>query len=49
VDECQLFIAPVIVGAGKPALPGDVFLELELAEERRFNSGFVYLRYVVRR
>ena len=45
VDECQLFLTPVIVGGGKPSLPGDVRLELELLEERRFGSGVVFLRY----
>ncbi|MEX0874083.1 MAG: dihydrofolate reductase family protein [Actinomycetota bacterium] len=45
VDECHLFIAPVIVGGGKPGLPDHVFLKLELLDERRFDSGFVHLRY----
>ena len=45
IDECQLFLAPVIVGGGKSALPKDVRLELELIEERRFKSGVVFLRY----
>jgi dihydrofolate reductase len=47
VDECGLFIAPVIVGGGKQALPDGVRLPLDLLEERRFASGFVYLRYGV--
>ncbi len=47
VDECQMFLVPVSVGSGKPALPHDVRLELELLEERRFDSGFVYLRYQI--
>ena len=45
VDECQLFVAPVLVGAGKRSLPDDVRLELELLDERRFGKGMVYLRY----
>ncbi len=45
VDECHLFLAPVIVGGGKRSLPEDVFLNLELMDERRFESGFVHLRY----
>jgi dihydrofolate reductase len=49
VDECQLFVAPVVVGAGKRALPEGVFARLELLDHRRFKSGFVYLRYSVRR
>lgn len=49
VDECQVFIAPVVVGGGKRSLPEGVFARLELLEQRRFDSGFVYLRYDVRR
>ncbi len=45
VDECHLFLAPVIVGGGKRSLPDDVFLNLELIGQRRFESGFVHLRY----
>jgi dihydrofolate reductase len=48
VDECQLYIAPIMVGGGKPSLPDDVRLELELLEERAFGSGVVFLRYQVR-
>jgi dihydrofolate reductase len=47
VDELQLLFAPVIVGGGKRSLPDHVRLELELLEERRFGSGFVYLHYMV--
>lgn len=45
VDECHIFIAPVLVGAGKQSLPPDVCLRLELLDERRFDNGMVYLRY----
>jgi dihydrofolate reductase len=48
VDEFQLYVAPVIVGGGKPALPGDVHIALELVEERRFDSGMVFLHYRAR-
>ena len=48
IDEYQLFLTPVIVGGGKPSLPGNVRLELELSEERRFGNGRVFLRYRVR-
>ena len=44
VDEYQLFLVPVVVGAGKRALP-DVRLSLELLDERRFGNGTVFLRY----
>jgi dihydrofolate reductase len=45
VDECHLFLGPVLVGGGKRALPAGVQVELELLDERRSRSGFVYLRY----
>jgi dihydrofolate reductase len=47
VDECQLFLTPVAVGGGNPALPRHLRLRLELLDERRFASGVVYLRYRV--
>jgi dihydrofolate reductase len=45
VDECQLFIVPIVVGGGKPALPDGIQLQLELLDERRFGNGTIYLRY----
>jgi dihydrofolate reductase len=48
IDECHLFLIPIIVGGSKPALPNNIRLELELLEERRFGNGMVYLRYQVR-
>jgi dihydrofolate reductase len=48
VDECQLFLTPVVVGGGTRSLPDDVRLQLELLDERRFGNGVVYLRYRVR-
>ena len=48
IDECHLFLTPIIVGGGKPSLPDNVRLELELLEERRFGNGMVYLRYQAR-
>src|SRR5574339_641019 len=48
IDECHLFIIPIIVGGGKAALPENVRLELELLEERRFGNVTVYLRYRTR-
>ena len=45
VDECQLFIHPVVVGGGKPAVPPLTRVKLELLDERRFSNGVVYLRY----
>jgi dihydrofolate reductase len=45
IDECHLFLIPIIVGGGKQSLPDNVRLELELLAERRFPDGRVYLRY----
>ncbi|RSM44801.1 deaminase [Actinoplanes sp. ATCC 53533] len=45
VDECQLFIWPVVVGGGKPGLPTGMRADLELLDERRFRNGVVCLRY----
>ena len=45
VDECQLFIYPVLVGEGKRAFPHDARIQLELLDERRFGNGVVNLRY----
>ena len=48
VDEYHLFLVPVLVGGGKPALPDGVRADLELVDERRFGNGTVYLRYRTR-
>ncbi|MGW5015490.1 MULTISPECIES: dihydrofolate reductase family protein [Micromonospora] len=45
VDECQLFVWPVVVGGGKPGLPTGMRVDLELLDERRFRNGVVHLRY----
>jgi len=45
IDECQLFLTPIIVGGGKKSLPDNIRLELALLEERRFRNGVVFLRY----
>ena len=48
VDELQLLLVPVLVGGGKRALPNDVRVRLEMLDERRFQSGAVFLRYRAR-
>ena len=48
VDECHLFVAPILVGGGTRALPGGVRQELELLGERRFGNGMVHLHYRTR-
>lgn len=47
VDECHLFLCPILVGGGKRALPQNVRAHLGLLDERRFRSGVVHLRYRV--
>jgi dihydrofolate reductase len=47
VDECHLFLAPILVGGGKRALPDNVRAQLELLAERRFRGGVVHLHYGV--
>jgi dihydrofolate reductase len=49
VDELQVFFAPVVVGAGKRSLSAGAFARLDLLAQRRFDSGFAYLRYDMRR
>ena len=44
VDECRLFIHPVIVGDGKPAFPGDTRASLTLLGQHRFDCGVIYLK-----
>jgi dihydrofolate reductase len=45
VDEIHLLLVPVAVGVGKPALPIQEQLSLELREHRSFGNGTVYLGY----
>jgi dihydrofolate reductase len=49
VDECSVFVVPVVVGGGTPWLPSGLRLGLELVAERRFTGGVVLLRYRTRR
>jgi dihydrofolate reductase len=49
VDECHLFLNPVIVGGGKPAFRAGLRRGLELLETRRFSTGAIHLRYGVLR
>jgi dihydrofolate reductase len=45
VDECHLFLVPVVVGGGKRSLPEGTRVNLELIERGRFGNGTVHLRY----
>ncbi|XRQ14549.1 dihydrofolate reductase family protein [Actinomadura welshii] len=46
IDEFWVYVAPVIVGGGKPYLPVEKELRLRLVEQRSFASGIVFQRYV---
>jgi dihydrofolate reductase len=45
VDECHLFVHPMLAGDGKRAFAGTVGAALELLEERRFDTGVLYVRH----
>jgi riboflavin biosynthesis pyrimidine reductase len=49
VDELHMFVAPVVVGGGIRSLPGDVRIDLDLVDHRRFANGMVYLHHRVRK
>jgi len=48
VDECHLFIAPIVVGGGKQSLPNGVRMNCELLDVRGFGNGVVHLHYRTR-
>ena len=48
VDECHLFVVPMVVGGGKRFLPDNVRMKLELLDERRFGNDMAYLKYRIR-
>ena len=48
VDECHLFLTPILVGGGKPSFPRGLLLKLELLGERSFAGGVVHLHYRTR-
>ncbi len=45
IDECHLFLNPIVVGGGTQSLPDNVRVPLELLDEHRFRNGVVFLRY----
>src|SRR3984885_6276308 len=47
IDECHLFLNPIVVGGGKQALPSQVRTRLDLLDEGRFGNGVVHLHYRV--
>ena len=48
VDECHLFLNPVIVGGGKPAFRAALRRNFELLETRRFDTGVIHLHYRIK-
>ncbi len=48
VDECHLFLNPVIVGGGKPAFRAALRRNLELLDTRRFDTGVIHVHYRIR-
>jgi dihydrofolate reductase len=49
VDECHLFLHPVIVGGGKPAFRAAFRRNLELLDTRRIGTGVIHSHYRIRR
>ena len=47
VDDCHLFLNPISVGGGKPALPRHARVMLELLDQHVFDNGVVHLHYRV--
>jgi riboflavin biosynthesis pyrimidine reductase len=45
VDEYHLLVMPMMIGGGRRILPSDVWIKLDLLDERRFGNGMLYLRY----
>jgi dihydrofolate reductase len=45
IDEMHLYLTPVTVGGGTPALPDHLRVNLELAGVDRFAGGVVHLHY----
>lgn len=46
IDEYRLYVHPVVIGRGTPALqPSDAKVALDLVDTQRFGNGVVLLRY----
>jgi dihydrofolate reductase len=44
-DLIELYVYPVVLGAGKRVLPADVHMDLRLVSTHSFENGAVYLEY----
>jgi riboflavin biosynthesis pyrimidine reductase len=49
VDEIDLFVSPVTLGGGTPALPEQFHSHLELLRVDRLRGGVVHLQYRISR
>ncbi|MGD2102123.1 MAG: dihydrofolate reductase family protein [Acidimicrobiia bacterium] len=49
VDDCHLFVHPILVGGGKRALPSGTPMQFDLLANHPFSSGAIHLHYRVRR
>jgi riboflavin biosynthesis pyrimidine reductase len=45
LDECHLFVVPVAVGGGLPAIQPHGLVGFELLDLRRFDNGTVHVSY----
>jgi dihydrofolate reductase len=45
VDDYHVFVAPIVVGGGKRALPDHARVELRLRDHRCFANGVLYAGY----
>jgi len=45
VDEFHVFVTPMVVGGGTAVFPDSVRARLDLVDQHRFASGFIFLRY----
>jgi dihydrofolate reductase len=46
IDECRLYVHPVVIGGGKPLFPRSAErTALRLLDTRSFGNGVVLLRY----
>jgi riboflavin biosynthesis pyrimidine reductase len=45
IDECHLFLNPVVVGGGNRSLPTGVRVSLQLLDEHRFANDVIHLHY----
>jgi len=45
LDECHLFVNPVILGGGKPAFRAALRRNLELLDTRHFDTGVIHAHY----